>query len=194
MSDSVELSSALRRLAEHLPRYQRTTDAGHGNDSAEIIAGAVDVLLRTLTPRAGLDEEHPNRIAVTIHGVDVYVERLDDRTEVSLGTDELPERHPLVMDQAATAGSLVGRKVHCLEWERSQYGCEIWIRETVRGAELLRDQLVRANWHKLHQYDWVPETPPSDPHEALAIWETAYRKHSDPDVGLFVISSANIGA
>ncbi|MEU7802665.1 hypothetical protein AB0B10_25735 [Micromonospora arborensis] len=193
MSESTELSAALSRLAEHLPHYQRTSDAEEANDSAEAVANAVDVLLSVLTPRAGLNEEHPNRIEVTIHGLDVYVERRDDCTEVSFGTDELPERYPLVVEQEGAAASLVGRTVLCLEWDRGEHGCEIYIRASVRGAEQLRDELVRQNWHKMTQYDWTPEEPPTDAQEALAVWETAQRKHADPDVGMFVISSANIG-
>lgn len=51
---------------------------------------AMQTLLGAIQIRVGVDGEHPDRIAVTLHGLDVYVDRQGSDRVVEFGRDEMP--------------------------------------------------------------------------------------------------------
>jgi len=95
------IATLLSTISHHRSDYDAAPLA---SDTRHRVAGALidayGALMATLEPRVGVDCDHPQRVAVTLLGVDVYVERTPAGTTASFGTDELPEQHsPLTVDE-----------------------------------------------------------------------------------------------
>lgn len=94
-----------RTLAEVLPSLNKNLDEFDRHDGyyasmacARGVRTDIRDLLALLQPRDGVDDGRPGQIAVTLHGLDVYVERKASRIEVSFGTDGLLDQYPVEVD------------------------------------------------------------------------------------------------
>jgi hypothetical protein len=92
------VAEVLASLNTNLDHYEQHIRHYSSMAYARDVAADIRDLLALLQPRHGADHGHPGRIAVTLHGLDVYVERTADRTEVSFGTDELPDQYPVEVE------------------------------------------------------------------------------------------------
>ncbi|MEU7590622.1 hypothetical protein AB0A95_30570 [Micromonospora sp. NPDC049230] len=71
------IDSALDVLRDETAPVERTIEAARA-------------LLDAIQIRVGVDDEHPDRIAVTLHGLDIYVDRQGSDRVVEFGRDEMP--------------------------------------------------------------------------------------------------------